>query len=388
MLTSTPPSATAAPAPTAPLVRFQRPLLPPLEEVGRYFRVAEERRWYANGGPCAQLLAERIGERLGGVVAVPVANCTIGLMVALAATVGPRTGARDLVVTPSYTFAAAASAISWLGYTPLYVDVDAGTWQLDPRRFAEAGAAFGDRIAGIVGTSTFGCAAPAAHVAAWRAWARDLGVPLVVDSAAGFGAADELGAPLGGQGDVEVFSFHATKPFATGEGGVVTTRSPELADRVTRLVNFGFDAERVVTEPLGLNGKMSELQAAVCLAALDGYDEALLARRTRAAAIVERLAPLGLLTQVGHERGTWQAVAVLAPSRRERDGIVARAAAQGVELRAYFDRPLHRHPAYAGAPRGGRLDATDALADRCLSLPMAVDLTADEIDRIVRAVAG
>lgn len=395
MLTSTQPSTTApSPGPVTgapmPVVRFQRPLLPALDDVARYFRAAEERRWYSNGGPCAELLSQRLGEHLGGLHVVPVANCTIGLMVALAATVGPRRGpdGPDLIVTPSYTFAAAASAISWLGYTPLLVDVDAATWQLDPRRFAGATAAHGGRIAGVLGTSTFGCPAPVAHVAAWRTWAGELGVPLVVDSAAGFGAVDEHGRPLGAQGDVEVFSFHATKPFATGEGGIVTTTSADLAERVGRLVNFGFDPDRTVTEALGLNGKMSELQAAVCLAMLDAYPDALAARRARAHAIVDRLSRLGFVTQAGYALGTWQAVPLLAPSRRERDGIIARAAAQGVELRAYFDRPLHRHPAYAGAPRADRLEITDGLADRCLSLPMAVDLTVDEIDRIVRAVAG
>ena len=208
-----------------------------------------------------------------GARALPVGNATLGLMVALAAVTQDASPVRDLIVTPSYTFAAAVAAIRWTGRQPLMVDVAPDHWQLDEYALDQAFARYGRRIAAVLATSTFGTPAPAATRARWVERCAREGVPLVVDSAAAFGAITEDGAWLGSQGDVEVFSFHATKPFATGEGGLVTTRSTELRERMARLVNFGFDASRTVVEAMGINAKLSEMQCAVCLAALDGFDE-------------------------------------------------------------------------------------------------------------------
>ncbi len=380
---------TQRPAPPATRLRYQRPEFPPLAEVARYFEMSETARWYSNGGPCHELLVARIESRMAnGALVLPVGNCTLGLMVALAAVTQSMPVARDLVVTPSYTFAAAISAIAWTGRQPLLVDVDPVHWQMSEHALARALERYGSRVAAVLGTSTFGCPPPHETRVRWEQLCQAAGVPLVVDSAAAFGAVTETGQWLGTQGDVEVFSFHATKPFGTGEGGLISTRSRVLRERMARLVNFGFDAERRVLDPLGMNAKLSELQAAVCLAVLDRFDGILAARRSHAARIVDALVPHGFVFQAGCTRSTWQSVPVLAPDAGTRERVRARAEEAGVEVRAYFDTPLHTHAPFAAYPQAGALCVTEDLAARCLSLPMANDLSDDEITRIVGTVCA
>ena len=124
-------------------------------------------------------------------------------------------------------------------------------------------------------------------------------------------------------------------------------------------------------------------QCAVCLAALDGFDEVLRARRSRAAWLRHALEPLGCTFQRNAELGTWQSVPVLVRDAATRERIRRRAEAADVELRAYFETPLHAHPPFTADPRADALCVTDDLASRCLSLPMANDLRDDEMARIV-----
>jgi dTDP-4-amino-4,6-dideoxygalactose transaminase len=363
----------------ADLIRFQRPELPPLEAVAAYFQRSEESRWFSNGGPCAIELAERVGARLGGVHVVPVASATAGLVAALRGALG-KPGRAKLVITPSYTFTATAGAIRLAGYEPLFVDVDPRGWQLDPEAVAAALATHD--VAGVLACANFGTA-PAPEVrAAWRAACAAHGVPLLLDSAPGFGSLDLHGRPLGGLGDTEVFSFHATKTFAIGEGGAIVTPDPELAERATRLINFGLEPGTRISVEDGFNGKLSELHAAVGLAALDRYDDVLARRRAHVAALRHLTAGLGLTYQAGAGASTWQYLQCLAPDADAREAVLAAAAELHVEVRTLHDPPLHRHPAYADAPCLGTLPVTEALAARSLSLPMANDLTEAEIERI------
>lgn len=365
-------------------VRFQAPALPPMAEIVAYFARSEEERWFSNGGPNAQLLAERVGHYVGnGARAVLVDNATTGLMVALRALAGRPDGQRRYVVVPSYTFVATVNAISWCGFEPLFVDVAARGWHLDPAALAVALDDVRGRVAAVLACSTFGTAPAPADAERWEHVAASFGVPLLVDSAAGFGALDSDGRRLGTRGDAEVFSFHATKPFAIGEGGAITTRSPEIADRCARLANFGFDASRRVNDLIGLNGKLSELHAATGLAAFDHYGEVLAARRFRATQMIGRLGRAGFRPQDGWQGSTFQFVPVLAPTPGTRDLALRIGAERGVELRTYYDTPLHEVGPYRACARSGALGTTTALSRVTLSLPMANDLDDEAVERVV-----
>lgn len=382
-LPSTPRRRRSAPA----LIHFLRPEPPPLAEVQAYYAMAEESGWYANGGPCATLLATRMRAELGGEAAcLPVASGTAGLMAALRAAFGPVRGRRRIVVTPAFTFTATACAIAWAGFEPMFVDIDGHALQMDPAALEEALARGGERVAGVLGCSTFGCAPPVAVRRLWRELCAAHRVPLVMDSAAGFGSLDEDGRPLGSQGETEAFSFHATKPFAIGEGGMVASGDEEVAGRLSRLVNFGLDPDRRVSVGVGLNAKLSELGAAAGLAMLDRYPATLERRRATAARLVAALEDAPVVTQAGAERSTRQFLQLLVQTPAMRRACLAVAERLDVEMRCYFDPPLNRHPAFVGCLGADRLPVTDEVAGRCLSLPMANHLDEAEIARIAAVV--
>jgi len=350
------------------MIPFQRPDLPPTAEIDAYLELSRGERWFSNGGPCWRMLGERLGERAGA-FCVPVASGTLGLMAALAAVLGEGAGPGTAVL-PSFTFIATAQAALWAGLEPRLADVDADHWHLDPDRLERALATGG--VDAAIPVSAFGTPPPAEARQRWERACREAGVPLVVDSAAGFGAVADDGVPVGAQGDVEVVSFHATKPFAIGEGGAVFSRDRALHERVRQAVNFGFRADRSVGLGHGLNAKMSELHAATALAMLDRFD-AVLARRREAAAAIRAAAGPGCEWQAGCERSTWQFVPVAladAERRRRLEG----ACADRVEVRVYYE-PLDQLAPQRWPSVAGDLARTEDLHRRLLCLPMANDLS-------------
>ncbi|HEX4491897.1 MAG TPA: aminotransferase class I/II-fold pyridoxal phosphate-dependent enzyme [Acidimicrobiia bacterium] len=361
-------------------VPFQRPTFPAADRIEHYFERSRDRRWFSNRGPCLELLTERLGARTGA-VCLPVASGTLGLLVAVAGV--RRAGTTALV--PSFTFPATAQALIWNDLQPVFVDIDAEHWHLSPRALEQALAEGGDDVALVVACSAFGTPPPPAVREAWADACRAAGVPLLVDSAAGFGAIAEDGVPIGAQGTAEVVSFHATKPLAIGEGGAIFSRDDALVARMARLANFGFDANRHPIERRGINAKLDELHAATALAALDDLDAQLTARHVRACRMREGLGAQ-LVPQLGHEHSTVQFVSLLARDRAARNRMFERADGR-IEIRSYYE-PLHRAPAFADLPRVADLAVTDDIGGRIVSLPMAVDLTDSEIAEIVDVVAG
>jgi dTDP-4-amino-4,6-dideoxygalactose transaminase len=167
---------------------------------------------------------------------------------------------------------------------------------------------------------------------------------------------------------------------------MVATPDPDLAARIAALVNFGLEPGTRISAEAGLNAKLSELHAATGLAVLERFDGVLVARRRLAGALMNATTGCGLTLQSGAIDSTWQFFQSLAPSAAARDRALAAAADVAVEARTLHDPPLHRHPAFAEAPRHGTLAATDDLAARSLSLPLANELSAEAVDRIAEVV--
>jgi len=360
------------------MISFQRPALPATDEIDRYLNRSRAEHWFSNGGPCWRLLRDRLGDRVGA-YCLPVASGTAGLMTALAA-LGAGPGARALL--PSFTFIATAQAAVWSGFKPLLADLDPESWHLDPEAVEEvvgSGAA-----EAVIAVSAFGTPPPPSLRERWEHSCRQAGIPLVVDSAAGFGAVAEDGVAVGAQGDIEVVSFHATKPFAIGEGGAVFTRDRQLHDRLEEIVNFGLRPDRTIGSPRGLNAKMSELHAATALAVLDRLDEILGQRRNTAGALRES-ASANCSWQRSCERSTWQFLPVALDSPEHRDRLRT-ACADRVEVRVYYE-PLHEL-----AP--GRWESVDdlmrttALHRRLLCLPMANELEPGEQSEIAARLSA
>lgn len=365
-----------------PVISLQRPELPPPEAIFSYYEAAREAGFYSNGGPCVTLLSERLSTYLGGEVhAVPVSNCTAGLMVALRATCGQPDGPQRKILCPSYTFTATGCAIAWSGFEPVFVDVEPDGWHIDPEELERALSHHAGEVAGVLACATFGTAPAESQRAGWRAACERHGVPLLIDAAPGFGALDEAGRRIGGLGDTEIFSFHATKPFAIGEGGVIVTGDAELAQRVGRLINFGIERGSRSSTEIGLNAKMSELHAATALAMLDRFDGILERRRATARRLREAAADLPYAFQRGSAQSTWQIFHVLAPSPAVRARCVELARVHGIEIRTMHEPALHGQPAFAGWAIDP-LPVTNFLAERALALPMANELPEDAFERI------
>lgn len=363
-------------------MRFQAPQLPPLDEVAPFFAESQATRWFSNNGPCVRRLERECSDYLGlDRPGVAVANATAGLMVALRGCFGMPSGTRRLVAVPSFTFVATLSAITWAGFEPLFVDIDPDDWHPAQADLHEL-TAVRDELAGVMLCSTFGTPpSPQRRKDLADAMAA-LDVPVVVDSAAGFGAVDVDGRHLGDQGHAEVFSFHATKPFAIGEGGLITSTDPDLLDRMRRLNNFGFDAHHDVPELVGINGKLQELTAAVGLAVLRRFDDILAARRAAAGWLLAELGGHGVAGQHGNAGSAFQFVPVVLPDPAARDRVLASAGDAGIEVRTYFDPPMHRLAPFAQTRRIGSLEHTDRLAQRIVALPMANDITSGQLERV------
>jgi dTDP-4-amino-4,6-dideoxygalactose transaminase len=364
------------------LIPFQRPTLPPATAIDRYLDFSREQRWFSNGGPCWRLLRDRLSDRVGA-YCVPVASGTLGLMAALAAVTDEARSPRGAAALPSFTFIATAQAAIWSGLRPRLLDVDPGHWHLDPAA-VEGLLDGGHDLEAMIAVSAFGTPPPAETRQRWERASRGAGVPLIVDSAAGFGAVAEDGVAIGAQGDVEVVSFHATKPFAIGEGGAVFTRDRELHERIERGVNFAFRADRSVAFGRGLNAKMSELHAATALAVLDGFDEVLDHRR-RAAAAIRAEARIGSF-QEGCEHSTWQFVPVALSDTEERAAVLA-ACGEEIETRVYYE-PLDALLPAETFEAGAGLRVGPDLHRRMLCLPMANDLRVEEIESVAAVLAG
>jgi dTDP-4-amino-4,6-dideoxygalactose transaminase len=361
------------------VLRFQRPSLPSTGAIERYLDLSREERWFSNGGPCWRLLQERLADRVGA-YCVPVASGTLGLMAALAAALEPSATQRprSSVLMPSFTFIATAQAAIWTGLEPALADISPGHWHLNPS-VLEAALRDSGRFSAVVAVSAFGTPPPVEARQRWELACRQAGVPLIVDSAAGFGAVAEDGVAIGAQGDVEVVSFHATKPFAVGEGGAVFTRDRVLHEQIEAAVNFGFDPDRSLGTRRGTNAKMSELHAATALAVLDELDS-ILERRRRAAMSIQEGAGIGIGWQQGFERSTFQFVPVALPDEEQRARLVEHCRDR-LEVRIYYE------PLDSLAPHRwevlGDLRTTHDLHRRVLCLPMANDLTESEIGEIV-----
>ena len=228
-------------------IPFLSPTFPDVKDLAADYSAIVQRRIFSNGGPAEQMLANSLADWVGNEVGVSiVSSATAGIQLAIGATFNTE---RVYVLVASFTFAAGPLAVRSCGYAPAFLDVDPVSWHPhlgDAERFLKANA---DVTAGILLTNSFGVAND--EIEAWELLADKYGLALVIDSAAGFGSEYSSAERLGARGTSEVFSFHATKTMAVGEGGAITAHDPELIKRFDRIKNFGFDAARnaVDSEP-------------------------------------------------------------------------------------------------------------------------------------------
>lgn len=364
-------------------IPFLRPKLVDHDEYAHHLDAMDQARHYTNFGPLNARFERRVvDEWMGGVGAsTTVCNATLGLMLAISEMKRPGRYA----LMPSFTFAATPLAAQWCGLQPYFVDVDPDEWVVDHRKMRAILDRHGDDVAVIVPYATCGTHM---DLAPYEALTRE-GLPVVVDAAPCFGTS--LGGEQFGKGfpGSIVFSFHATKAFPVGEGGMVYSADHDLIRRLKLASNYHFDGGRE-SLGLGLNAKLSELGAAVALATLDRFPAAVERRKRTYALYVERLRDAGVLdagwrVQAVNGEAAYQWLPLLAPDVAARERLMSAAEARGVELRRYFVPPCHVHRQFADAPRGD-MTVTDQLGERAVSLPLWDEISDDAVARVVAVV--
>ena len=323
-------------------------------------------------GPEVSEFEREFAGYLGARHCVGVANGTDALTIALRALgVGP--GAE--VVLPSFTFFATAEAVANAGATPVFCDVDEGTFCVTAET---VGSAITPRTGAIVPVHLFGNVAPVDDL-------RSFGVPLVEDAAQAAGASLD-GRKAGSLGDAAIFSFFPSKNLpCLGDGGAIVTDDDEVAGLARRLRFHGSEDKRTHTE-VGYNSRLDSLQAAVLRVLLPELDRWNAARRAAAAAY--EAAGLGNLVALPRTVEGAEHVHHLYVVRHERaDELAAALDQQGVGARGYYRRPAHLQPAMApfASARGADLAATLEVARTNLALPMGPELSREAVADVVAA---
>jgi dTDP-4-amino-4,6-dideoxygalactose transaminase len=336
-------------------------------------------------GPEVAELETALAQFCGAAHCVAISSGTDALQIAMMAEgVGPG----DAVFLPAFTYTATAEVPLVLGATPVFVDVDPRTFQIDPAhlsdRIATVRRAGRIRPRAVIGVDLFGQPAdwPALREIASR---EDLFT--IDDCAQSFGAA--LGGQrLGAEADATAVSFFPAKPLgAYGDGGALFTESAERAALYRSLRTHGEGTTRYEVLHTGMNGRLDSLQAAVLLSKLTVF-EAELAARARIAAVYDRRLgnAVTIPARVPNSESAWAIYAVLLQDAASRDRVQASLRADGVPTAIYYPRPLHHQPAYAGTHDATPLPVSEDLATRILALPIHPDLTDADVDRVCDAI--
>lgn len=286
----------------------------------------------------------------------------------------------DAVFVPALTYVATANAVEYCGACPLFVDVDRDTWCIDPvalRIKIESARQYGWKLKAIIAVHLFGALAPMAEL---RALANEFDMVLIEDASQAHGASDD-GSPAGSLADVGTFSFYGNKILTCGEGGMVTTDDAKIADSVSLYRAQGARTNhRFFHSVIGFNYRLTDMAAAVGCAQLETYEQ----HRARRAGVRERyISALGT-----DERVTFQTirpdtvpadwlVSCLLPKNTDRNAVIAKLAARGVETRPFFV-PLPMLPMYLSEVPPNTHD----IASRGISLPTHANLSMTDVDTV------
>lgn len=334
--------------------------------------------YYSNNGPFYFEFKKSLDEYLGqGIKSVIVANATLGLMMAIKAIFNQPYGDKKYIAVPSFTFAAAAHSIKWCGFEPIFFDVEVENGQPSLSSFNELLTLYGDELAGVVLINNFGIGNE--KIDEWDQVLNGLNLPYIIDSAPGFGSTYGNGEKIGGYGKCEVFSFHATKPFGIGEGGLITTKDKSLAKRLEMMKNFGFDEHKDVKE-LALNAKITELDCAIGLRVLEGY-ETTLKDRKRTHAYYEK----GLAGKVAFidnaTTSSIQFATIIVENNTVRESILKSLKQNNIEARTYYAPGVHALSMFNQSKRV-ELTNTEILSSTVISLPVHANMSESTVHKI------
>lgn len=340
-----------------------------------------DRRWFTNNGPYVRELEEQIAEQLEVKHCVAICNATIALEIAIRAA-----GLKGEVIVPSFTFVATAHALQWQEITPVFCDVAPSSHHIDPRRVE---ALITPRTTGIIGVHVWG---KSCDIDALTEIAQRRGLVLFFDAAHALGCSYK-GRMIGGFGDAEVFSLHATKFINAFEGGVVTTNNGQLAEKMRYMRNFGFAGYDDV-DYIGTNGKMTEISAAMGLTSLESLDEIVKVNYQNYEAYQQGLANISgikFFQYNDNERYNYQYIIIEVDETVtgiSRDLMVRILHAENVLARRYFYPGCHQMEPYRSYFPNAKLllPETEKLSNRVISLPTGTSINVEDVHLICKLI--
>jgi dTDP-4-amino-4,6-dideoxygalactose transaminase len=358
-------------------IHVTRPYLPPLEEFIPYLREIWDSRVLTNGGQFHERLEKELCAHLGVKHLSLLTNGTIALVTALQAL--RITG--EVVTTP-YSFVATAHSLLWNGIKPVFVDIDPDTLNLDPGKIE---AAITPQTTAIMPVHCYG---HPCDVNAIQKIADNYGLKVIYDAAPAFGVQCHGGSVLN-YGDLSVLSFHATKVFTTFEGGAIVCPDAKSKQRIDHLKNFGYVDEVTVVAP-GINGKMSEFNAALGLLQLKYVDQSLACRRTIDTVYREGLAKVDgirCVRDVNARVANYAYFPILVGPKYgwARDELFRALHNGGIRARRYFYPLISDFPMYRGLPSAARsnLPVATKAANEVICLPIYPGLDVAEVHRVI-----
>jgi dTDP-4-amino-4,6-dideoxygalactose transaminase len=354
-----------------------QPSLPPLEEFVLYLQKIWDNKILTNGGPFHQQLEKELCDYLGVKYISLFANGTIALVTALQAL-----KIKGEVITTPYSFVATAHSLVWNGIDPVFVDIDPRTFNIDPTKIE---AAITDRTTAILPVHCYG---RPCDVDAIQKIADKNNLKVIYDAAHAFGVKCHCGSILK-HGDLSVLSFHATKVFNTFEGGAIVSPNAETKQHIDHLKNFGFVDEVTVVEA-GINGKMSEVNAAFGLLQLKYIDHALSYRKGiyetyRAGLSTINGIVLPDWTNVTKPNYSYFPIMVTREYPLSRDQLYEKLKNNNIFSRRYFYPLISDFPIYQKITesRFGKLPFAANAASEVLCLPIYPGLEGSELRKII-----
>lgn len=354
-----------------------QPHLPPLEDFIPLLQQIWNSKLLTNNGPFHQQLEQALCDYLGVEHLALFANGTLALVTALKAL-----GITGEVITTPYSFVATAHSLLWNNITPVFVDIEPRTLNLDP---AKIEAAITPQSIAILPVHCYG---NPCDVEAIQRIADRHNLKVIYDAAHAFGVQCHCGSVLN-HGDLSVLSFHATKVFNTFEGGAIVCPDAKTKRHIDDLKNFGFDGETHVIA-IGINGKMNEMQAALGLLQLQHIDAAI-ARRAAIAAryskAIEAIPGLSRVPDAGQQVANHAYFPILVGDDYplSRDQLYEKLKAKGINGRRYFYPLISDFPMYREFPsaQANKLPVAADAAERVICLPIYPALDESEQARVI-----
>lgn len=354
------------------MIPITKPFLPPLEEYQEYLEGIWSRQWLTNMGPLANDLEIKLKDHLDVKHLLFVTNGTVALQMAIKAL-----DLKGEIITTPFSFVATTSSIVWEGCSPLFVDIDGKSLNIDP---AKIEAAITDKTTAILATHVYG---NPCDVIAIEKIAKKHNLKVIYDGAHAFGV-QVYDKSIFEYGDISICSLHATKLYHSVEGGLIITKDTKVLKKLASMRNFGFAGPEAFNE-LGINGKNSEFHAAMGLANISHIPNIHEKRKKLAEAYHKGL------KNTSHQIPTWHASATLNyayfPILLESEKVLLKVkdglAKDEIYVRRYFYPSLAKVLPYLPHTE---MPVTDDIAKRVLCLPLYYDLDLDEVALICKLI--